>query len=72
FVGVINNNLNHVMRRLTSISLLLMWPSLMASIYGMNVDLPFQNVPYAFWWVTLFTLVVEVGLFRFFRKRKLL
>jgi magnesium transporter len=72
FVGVINNNLNHVMRRLTSISLLLMWPSLMASIYGMNIDLPIQNIPHAFFWVALFTLVVEVGIFYFFRKRNLL
>ncbi|NIZ46937.1 magnesium transporter CorA family protein [Entomospira nematocerorum] len=72
FVGVINNNLNHVMRRLTSISLLLMWPSLMASIYGMNVPLPFEDVPHAFWWVALFTVVVEVIIFRFFKKRDLL
>lgn len=72
FVGVINNNLNHVMRRLTSISLLLMWPSLMASVYGMNVDLPLQDAPHAFWWVTLFTVVIEILIFRFFKKRNLL
>jgi magnesium transporter len=72
FVGVINNNLNHVMRRLTSISLLLMWPSLVASVYGMNIALPFQDAPHAFWILTLFTIAIEIGIFRYFRRRNLL
>ncbi|MGG3890396.1 magnesium transporter CorA family protein [Metabacillus fastidiosus] len=48
FASVISNNLNIVMKFLTSITLILSFPTMVASIYGMNIDLPFQNSPYAF------------------------
>lgn len=48
FASVISNNLNIVMKFLTSITLILSFPTMVASIYGMNVNLPFQNSPYAF------------------------
>ena len=47
FASVISNNLNIVMRRLTTISIVLMIPTLISSFYGMNVDLPFQGQPWA-------------------------
>jgi magnesium transporter len=40
FASVINNNLSNVMKVVGSISLILMIPTLIASIYGMNVGLP--------------------------------
>jgi magnesium transporter len=49
FASVISNNLNVVMKRLTMISIILMIPTLFASIYGMNVRLPLDNAPWAFW-----------------------
>jgi magnesium transporter len=48
FASVISNNLNAVMRTLTSITILLMIPNLFAGFYGMNVKLPFQDSPYAY------------------------
>ncbi len=48
FASVISNNLNIVMKFLTSITIILSFPTIVASIYGMNVDLPYQNNPYAF------------------------
>jgi magnesium transporter len=48
FASVISNNLNVVMKQLTSISLILMLPTLIASIYGMNIPLPLQDNPFAF------------------------
>jgi len=48
FASVISNNLNIVMKLLTSITIILMLPTLVASIYGMNVKLPFQDSPHAF------------------------
>ncbi len=48
FASVISNNLNVVMKFLTAVTIILMIPTLVASIYGMNVKLPFQNSPYAF------------------------
>jgi len=48
FASVISNNLNVVMKLLTSFTIILMIPTLIASIYGMNVDLPFQRSAHAF------------------------
>lgn len=52
FASVISNNLNVVMKILTSITVILMIPTLAASIYGMNVALPFQHLPHAFYIIT--------------------
>ena len=48
FASIISNNLNVVMKFLTSVTIILMLPTLVASFYGMNVGLPLQNSPYAF------------------------
>ena len=45
FASVISNNLNVVMKFLTSVTIILMLPTLVSSIYGMNIDLPFQHSP---------------------------
>lgn len=73
FASVISNNLNVVMKRLTSISLILMVPTLIASLYGMNVALPFQSS----WWAFLGIVAVSgvlsvVSVFAFLGKRFLL
>jgi magnesium transporter len=48
FASIISNNLNVVMKFLTSVTIILMLPTLMVSIYGMNVPLPFQHSHHAF------------------------
>ncbi|NBI06250.1 magnesium transporter CorA family protein [Senegalia massiliensis] len=48
FASVISNNLNIVMKVLTSITIVMAIPTMLASFYGMNVGLPLQNSPYAF------------------------
>lgn len=51
FASVISNNLNIVMKRLTSITILMAVPTMIASFYGMNVDsLPFNKF---FWFPVL-------------------
>lgn len=57
FASIISNNLNVVMKFLTSATIVLMLPTLVASFYGMNVRLPLQDSPYAF----LFTLLISFG-----------
>ncbi|MCW5199783.1 magnesium transporter CorA family protein, partial [Desulfobulbus sp. F1] len=47
FASVISNNLNAVMKILTSITIILMIPTLIASFYGMNIELPFQHSTYS-------------------------
>jgi magnesium transporter len=48
FASIISNNLNVVMKFLASITIVLSIPTIIASIYGMNVDLPMQDLEHAF------------------------
>lgn len=56
----ISNELAGVMKLMTSISLILMLPTLIASIYGMNVTLPFMNNPLAFWLLIILSSFMSV------------
>jgi magnesium transporter len=49
FASIISNNLNAVMKFLASATIVIALPSLLASVYGMNVDLPLGHHPLAFW-----------------------
>ncbi len=62
FASLINNNLNNVMKYLTAATILLAAPTLIASLYGMNIGLPFQNHPHAFGIVMGFSLVLALGI----------
>jgi magnesium transporter len=69
YASVISNNLNVIMKRLTSISIILMIPTLIASLYGMNVPNNLQENPFGFWIVLLISLMVSVfGVFLFKKK----
>jgi Mg2+ and Co2+ transporter CorA len=46
---IISNNLSVVVKLLTSMTIILMIPMLVTSIYGMNVDLPFDELQHSFW-----------------------
>ena len=48
YSSIISNNLNGVMKFLTSLTILISVPTLIASIWGMNVELPFSRTPYGF------------------------
>jgi len=48
FASVISNNLNIVMKFLTSVTIVMAIPTIVASFFGMNVDLPLTS-PYSFW-----------------------
>lgn len=69
YASVISNNLNILMKRLTSVSIILMIPTLVASLYGMNVPNNLQDNAYGFAIVTLFSLMVSaIGVFLFKKK----
>jgi magnesium transporter len=70
FASVISNNLNVVMKQLTSISIILMIPTLIASVYGMNVPNYFEHMKWAFPGILFFSaLTAAIGVFMF-RKRE--
>lgn len=58
FASIISNNQNEVLKRLTTLTIFLSIPVLIASIYGMNVPLPFQHSPVAFWVPVAVSLII--------------
>lgn len=69
YASVISNNLNIIMKRLTSISILIMIPTLVASLYGMNVPNNLSENGSGFWIIIAVSLVMSlVGAFLFKRK----
>ncbi|MHC5252060.1 magnesium transporter CorA family protein [Listeria kieliensis] len=52
YASIISNNMNIVMKFLTSFTIILTIPTMVFSFYGMNVDLPFMHMPLA-WVLTL-------------------
>ncbi|MGB1018817.1 MAG: magnesium transporter CorA family protein [Chitinophagales bacterium] len=70
FASIISNNLNVVMQRLTAVTIVLMVPTLVASFYGMNVDLPFQKQPNAFLYIMLASVFFSSIVAYFFMKKK--
>lgn len=56
--AVVSNNLNDVMKILTSITLILTIPTIIGGIYGMNVNLPGAQLASAFSWIMIATIVI--------------
>jgi magnesium transporter len=60
FASIISNNQNEVLKRLTTLTIFLSVPVLIASIYGMNVPIPYKDTPYAFWVPVIISLIIVV------------
>jgi magnesium transporter len=70
FASIISNNLNVIIKLLTTVTIILMIPTLLASIYGMNVDLPFQDNPYAFLGIIAVSMIFSaIGIAIFWRRQ---
>ncbi len=70
YASVISNNMNIIMKQLTSISIILMIPTLIASLYGMNVPNNLEDNRYGVWIVISISFLLSVfGVFLFKRKR---
>lgn len=61
FASVISNNLNVIMKQLTSVTIILMIPTLVASLYGMNVPNNFEGSPFAFGYVIAISIFLSLG-----------
>ena len=70
--GIINNNMNTVMRTLTSVSIILMFPTLISSLFGMNLINGMEKSSLGFPIALTISLVVSVGSWAFLRFKKLL
>ena len=70
FASIISNNVNAIMKRMTSLSITLMIPTLIASFYGMNVDIHLEEMPHAFMLIILISVLLSTLSFVIFRKIK--
>ena len=70
FASIISNNVNTIMKRMTSISIILMVPTLIASFYGMNVDVHVDEMPHAFALIIILSLLLSAVAFFLFRRIK--
>lgn len=70
FASVISNNLNIIMKRMTAISVILMVPTLIASLYGMNVNNSLESNSSAFVIIIFVCVALSFAAFRIFKKKK--
>lgn len=70
FGSIISNNLGHVVNRLTAVTIALMVPTLIAGIYGMNLDLPFQHQKHAFTIVVTMSILSTIAFVVYFKNKK--
>ncbi|HPI92358.1 MAG TPA: magnesium transporter CorA family protein [Deltaproteobacteria bacterium] len=70
-VSIVNNNLNILMKTLNIIILCIMLPSLVVSAFSMNVHIPLQQNPFAFWIIMGLSLASALVVAAFWKFKKL-
>lgn len=70
FASIISNNVNKIMKRMTSVSIVLMLPTLIASFYGMNVRNYWEEWEYGFLATVAIAIFFSVSAFLWFRRIK--
>ncbi len=70
--SIISNNLNTVMKILTSITIVIAIPTLIASFWGMNVPVPFQNNPFGFFITIIISVLLGVSASLLLKKSNML
>lgn len=68
--AILTNKLNMTIRTLTILTIILTIPTIVASLYGMNVPLPLQHNNYAFFMVLSFIVVTVLCVVALFKHHK--
>ena len=72
YASIISNNLNIVMKVLTTITIILSIPTIIGSYWGMNVPVPFTQNPFGFYIVVALSLLIAIITYLVFKKRNML
>ena len=72
YASIISNNLNGVMKFLTSITIVLAIPTMVSSFWGMNVNLPFQNSSFGFMAMLLISILLTLIVTFWLKKKDML
>lgn len=68
--SIISNNVNTIMKRMTSFQIVLTIPTMIASFYGMNVDVLIGNWRFSFVFIILVSLLLSATAFVLFQRIK--
>lgn len=68
YASIISNNVNGVMKRMTGLTIILMVPTFIASLYGMNVDILIGGNRFAFWIILLIAAILTTLAYIWLRK----
>ena len=72
YQSIINNNMNTIMRTLTSVTIILMLPTLVASFFGMNLVNGMESSPIGFIIAILISILISVASWFLFRRKRLI
>ena len=72
YSSIINNNMNTVMRTLTSVSIIMMFPTLIASLFGMNLINGMENNPLGFIIALVLSVCISAIFWWIFRHKRLI
>ena len=72
YASIISNNLNSVMKTLTSITIILAVPTMISSFWGMNVGLPLQSSPYGFIVMIIISVILTLLVSWWLKRRNML
>lgn len=72
YQSIINNNMNTIMRTLTSVTIILMLPTLVASFFGMNLINGMENSPIGFVIAIILSVAISVVSLLIFRHKRLI
>ena len=72
YASIISNNLNSVMKFLTSITIVIAVPTLIASYWGMNVPVPLQENPHGFLWIVGASVLLGILAYIWLKKKDML
>jgi magnesium transporter len=72
YQSIINNNMNTIMRTLTSVTIILMLPTLVASFFGMNLINGMENSPLGFIVAIIISVLISVISLVVFRHKRLI
>ncbi len=72
FSSVIANNLNHIMKFLASVTIILSIPTVFSSFWSMSLHVPWQGTVNGFWYVSLISLCASFSAGYILWKKKML
>ncbi|MBS7576804.1 MULTISPECIES: magnesium transporter CorA family protein [unclassified Enterococcus] len=72
FSSIVSNNLNIVMKILTSLTIVLTIPTIVGGFYGMNVKIPGSDDPYAFYIILFGTILFCIIMIRLLKRKRLM